>query len=186
MAGALLAELVLFGNVKVAHGAVLVVDEYPPTDSLAHRVLDLLVSQSQHRDVATWLEFLGTSAVADVGQRLQRHGLAREVTYRRLLATRKVWLPTDSEEALAPGLRLAYRLSRPPPADGAVVLSFPDSMLACLVDLLGLAGHVFWNPDWRPAARAHLDRTRGALPTDLAELYDAVDRAVHGRVGVSH
>ena len=71
LAGALLGELVLHGNIDVANGTLTVIDgQAVPEDDLGYRILRQLTSDRQNRSLRTWLSFLAQELVERVGVRL--------------------------------------------------------------------------------------------------------------------
>ncbi|GIJ50050.1 hypothetical protein Val02_69360 [Virgisporangium aliadipatigenens] len=186
LAGSLLAELVLFGNISAKNGVLKVERREPPRDALAHSVLDTMLSQPQHQDLSTWVRFWETSAVDEVAKRLQRRGLVRKAPRWGVRRSRSGWETVGREDVVAaPGLRLAYRLM-PYSHGGADPLSSADVMLASLVDLLGLTETVLWDRMTRPAALAELGRVRACLTPNLTEVLEAVSQVKTGQVLAPH
>lgn len=174
LAGGLLSELVLFGRITVSSGLVAVVDSSPPSDALAHTVLDQLIGESQHQAVRTWLSFLGQSAATSVGERLTRSGVMRRQESRRLLRTSVSYAPVDLNAAAWPATRLRTLLDRPEPP------IVPDAFLLGLVSATGLTREVLWSAG--PRAHHRLGLLIRALPAPLKELVCHTEAAVGAAV----
>ena len=176
LAGALLGELVLFGNIEVHTGAVVVVDRRPPADALAHRVLDHLLAEQDSHSVHTWLAFLAASAAGNVAERLARFGL---VTFQesRLPWRSSRWVPADMTVAAIPAVRLRTYLLRSEP------LAVPDVVLAGLVAATGLTPTVLW--DLPAVTHRYLDYAMSQLPDSLHAVISETSAAV-GNAIASH
>ncbi|MEH0829923.1 MULTISPECIES: GOLPH3/VPS74 family protein [unclassified Micromonospora] len=174
LAGALLGELVLFGQITVSGGLVTVVDRRPPADALAHTVLDQLIGESQHQSVRTWLSFLAQSATTSVGERLARAGVLRRQESRRLLRTSVSYVPIDLNVVAWPATRLRALLDRPDPP------GVPDAALLGLVSAAGLTREVLWSAG--PRAHHRLAVLIPALPAPLRELVAHTEAAVGAAV----
>lgn len=174
LAGALLGELVLSGQITVSGGLVTVVDRRPPADALAHTVLDQLIGESQHQSVRTWLSFLAQSATTSVGERLARAGVLRRQESRRLLRTSVSYVPIDLNVAAWPATRLRALLDRPDPPQ------VPDAALLGLVSAAGLTREVLWSAG--PRAHHRLAVLIPALPAPLRELVAHTEAAVGAAV----
>jgi hypothetical protein len=180
LAGALLAELVLFGRVTITHGAITVVDRLPPSDPLAHTTLEQLATYPQHRDVLTWLAFLAPTAADAVAGRLVAGQVLRRVE-RRVLGRRRVsYPPVDGNTVAWRPVRLAGRLTAEEPMDVA------DVVLAGLVGITGLAGAVLWQPELRDAGMARLADELTELYRPLRDLLANVEVAVGAAVLAPH
>ena len=109
LAGGLLAELVLGAHLTIHHGRLYPVAGTPaPTDPPLREILQTVCGQQQPQATGTWLRFLATDAVCDVRARMGATGLLARVRTRRLGVTgRQVYLPTDSNAAAWPAIRLA-------------------------------------------------------------------------------
>jgi hypothetical protein len=66
LAGALLAELVLVGRIRIGPGGVAVAEPAPTEDALADSVLDLVLGEREPHAVQMWLLFLARNAAGDV------------------------------------------------------------------------------------------------------------------------
>src|ERR687894_37114 len=95
LAAALLGELILESRIGIADGDLLILDRPPPSDALAHDILDLLIAQPRHRDVRTWLAFLSQDAAIRVGERMTRLGQVESVTRRKMLSTTTLYMPNS-------------------------------------------------------------------------------------------
>ena len=172
LAGGLLAELVLGGHLIVHDGLV-----YPaagvgaPADVTLRAVLHAVAGQRQPRDVGMWLRFLAGDAVSDVRNRMGAAGLLARVRTRRLAGGWDRYLPTDSNAAAWPAIRLARQLCT------GELLPVQDGVLAGLVHACGLLKHVLWGPEHAPGF-ANADRLRHLLPPPLATLVAHTEAAV--------
>jgi hypothetical protein len=173
LAGGLLGELVLSGHLLV-HGGLL----YPaagalaPTDRPLWEVLHAVAGQPRPQDLGTWLRFLAAEAVTDVRHRMCSAGLLTRVRTRRLAVTgRDRYLPTDSNTAAWPSIRLANHLC----AGQQVPLQ--DAVLAGLVQATGLLKHVLWGPE-HASGFGYADRLRQVLPEPLAAVVAHTEAAV--------
>jgi len=176
LAAALLGELVLEGRIGVTDGDLVILDRHPPTDALAHDILDLLIAQPQHREVRVWLQFLAQDGAARVGERLMRLGAVEPVVRRKMLGpTQTLYMPNNAAQrnaaAWAPA-RLANLLVR------GVPMSVSDRMLAGLVAATGLTRHVLYDYDMHRDAFHSLTDAIVSLPGDLRELIEYTEATV--------
>jgi Golgi phosphoprotein 3 (GPP34) len=175
LAGALIGELILEGRIGVADGDLIILDRHPPTDALAHDILDLLIAQSRHREVRTWLAFLSQDAAARVGERLMRLGAVEPVVRRRMLSTQTLYMPNSAEQrnaaAWAPA-RLANLLVR------GVEMSVSDRLLVGLIAATGLTRHVLYDFEMHRHAFQTLPNAVESLPSDLRELVEITEASV--------
>ncbi|MER7004494.1 GPP34 family phosphoprotein [Dactylosporangium sp. NPDC000555] len=170
LAGAMLGELVLEQRILVEGPRLRVINRDPPSDPLAHTNLATMVAEQQHREVRTWLMFLGRTAVEAVGQRLARVGLVEQVQVRRLLRSETRWLPADVNLPAGRVVRLRRLLT------GAEPMRVADTTLAGLAEATGLTGHVLW--DREPADIRRLQQAITTLPPPLRDLILQVESAV--------
>ncbi|MGA5304587.1 GOLPH3/VPS74 family protein [Nucisporomicrobium flavum] len=117
LSAALLGELLLTGHLTVRDGLVAVTDRSTPSDVLAHKVLDQLVSEREDHTVRTWLAYLGRGAYEEVADRLHRAGHLRIQTSRWVFGRTVRYVPTDMNTAAWPWARLAGLLRRGHPLD---------------------------------------------------------------------
>jgi Golgi phosphoprotein 3 (GPP34) len=170
LAGAMIGELVLEDRLLVEGPRIRIINHSPPADPLAHTTLATMVAESQHREVRTWLAYLGQTAVDAVGQRLTRSGIVTPTQSRRLLKTVTRYVANDINLAAGRVVRLRRTLV------GAEPLSYVDTTLAGLADVTGLTGHVLWDID--SASVKRLRRMIAALPSPLRDLIVQVESAV--------
>jgi hypothetical protein len=170
LAGAMLGELVLEQRILVEGPRLRVLSREPPHDPLAHTNLATMVAEAQHREVRTWLLFLGRTAVEAVGQRLARVGLVEQVQVRRLLRSETRWLPTDVNLPTGRVVRLRRLLTGPD------AMRVADATLAGLAEATGLTGHVLWERD--PGGVRRLQLAITTLPPPLRDLILQVESAV--------
>ena len=175
LAAALLGELMLEGRVRIIEGDLHIVSRQPPSDALAHDILDLLIAQPQHREVRTWLAYLSQDAAIRVGERLMRLGAVEPVTRRKMLSVQTLYMPNSAAQrnaaAWAPA-RLANLLVR------GLDLSIGDRVLAGLVAATGLTRHVLYDFEVHRHAFYNLPDAVASLPTDLRELIEYTESSV--------
>ncbi len=152
------------------------VNSRPPTDALAHTVLDQMVGEAQHRAVRTWLSFLAQSAATSVGERLSRAGVLRRQETRRLLRTRVDYVPIDPNAAAWPATRLRVLLERsdPPPT------TLADAVLLGMIAAAGLRRELLWSAE--PQAEHRFTELVASLPPPLKELATQTEAAVGAAV----
>lgn len=170
LAGGLLAELAWVGALAVDGDVLWPVEGRPPGDGLAHLTLDRVAAEPEHRQVRTWLAFLGQDAAELVAARLVRGRSWSRLESRRLGRTTVAHRPVDSSRAGWPQARLwaAAQDGEPFPE--------PDRVLAGLVGATGLSWLVF--RDAGPHAAEHVTREKDRLPPPLRDLVDQVAAAV--------
>jgi hypothetical protein len=171
LAGALLAELVLFGRMTVDGDRLYVLDDAPPPDAVMHLLLEELRAEPYAPVVRDWLVYLGGAQAYElVVQRLRRGGHVEQVEARRRLRPETKYLPTDENAAAWPAAALWSALAR------REALDHPQATLAGLVVATGLHRHLRWD-DAIPTelVRRHLVRP---LPAPLRGLVEHVDAAV--------
>ena len=175
LAAALLGELMLEGRLRCFDGDLYIESRQPPRDSLAHNVLELLISQPQHRELRTWLAYLSQDAADRVGERLMRSGAVESVTRRRMLSTQTFYMPNNEVQrnaaAWAP-MRLANIMVR------GLEMSISDRVLAGLVVATGLTRHVLWDFEVHRHALTQLPTAIGSLPEDLRQLIEHTEASV--------
>jgi hypothetical protein len=175
LAAGLLGELMLTGRVRLSDGDLYVVNRNPPTDALAHEVLELLLAQPQHRDLGTWLAFLAQDSAVKVGERLARVGTVDPVTRRRLTGSNTVYMPTNADQRNAvtwARVRLANLLVR------YIGMDLADRTLAGLVLATGLTRFVLWDLALHRPGLNNLQTTVDSLPTELRQLVDYTQMSV--------
>jgi hypothetical protein len=175
LAGALLAELVLFGNIEVVDGALAVIDTSPPPDQLVQSLLNHLYLNSNHRSLKEWLAYLGAYARDQVALRLKAAGKLRIEERRRLFRRQPAvyFLPLDKNDAAWQGVRvrelLVHRHHPVTPVDVA---------LAAIVHACGLTRHVLWDDgDFDTGLVSLIDLSRQLSPS-LINLIAYVEAAV--------
>ena len=173
LAGALLAELMLAGQIKAGPRRVVVAGRTPPADGLARLVLRQLAGE-QHT-TGEWLAFLARTAAGNVAIRLGEAGYLTRVPARRPWRGPR-WVPADPDCAFAPFTRARAALdpSRPPAVTGAA--------LAGLAAACGLGPRLL---ACAPPGRRRPEDAAGGLPLGLRDLIAqtgaAVDSAVLAR-----
>ncbi|HEX2360793.1 MAG TPA: GPP34 family phosphoprotein [Jiangellaceae bacterium] len=171
LAGALLGELVLNGNIDVANGTLTVIDGQPlPEDDLGYRVLRQLNADRQNRSLRTWLAYFSQGAVERVGVRLTRAGHVQATKTRRPWGTVVRYMPSDLNMAVWPADRLNLLVSRGDPLD------FPDAMLAGLVAVTGMTKQVWWDGD--AVTLRNIAAAVASLPISLREILAHTEAAV--------
>ncbi|GAA4244291.1 GOLPH3/VPS74 family protein [Dactylosporangium darangshiense] len=170
LAGAMLGELVLEQRILVEGSRLRVINHDPPSDPLAHTNLATMIAEVQHREVRTWLLFLGRTAVEAVGQRLARVGLVEQTQVRRLLRSETRWLATDINLPAGRVVRLRRLIT------GFEPMRVADTTLAGLAEATGLTGHVLWERD--PVGIRRLQQAIATLPPPLRDLILQVESAI--------
>ena len=170
LAAGLLAELILERRIALADGELRVVDGTPPTDALAHAVIDQITAEPSSHPVRAWLDYLAKDARERVGQRLQQVGLVRRETSRRPWGRSVRYEPTDVNRTDANWARLSTVLRRGEPMH-------PLDILLCGLALVsGLDGYLL--DDGRGPAHRYMLQLVGTLPPQLRELLNHTEAAV--------
>ena len=173
LAGALLAELTLLGNVQLSPGGITVLDLSAPAEELALRVLRLLLAEREQLPVRAWLLFLAGTAARDVAGRLERAGYLVPGRPRRPWHTQR-WVPVDADCAFAPVTRVQAALRSPARATAQGVT------LAGLANACGLGSHL---AQYLPAnAAGHLRAAVEQLDPGLREVITQTQAAVDSAV----
>jgi hypothetical protein len=159
LAGALLAELVLVGSIRIWPEGIVRAGRAAPPDQLARAVLELVLSE--RHPVSDWLTFLARSAEQDVAQRLERQEYVTLAGSRRPWRADR-WVPVDPDCAFAPLFRAQAAL------DPAKPVTVAGATLAGLAAACGLGSRLL--PYGPKGARRCLDETVRQLAPDLREL----------------
>src|ERR1039457_7159389 len=171
-AGALLAELMLGGQVVTGSDSTVAAGPILPGDALARQVRNQIAGEPEQHVLLEWLLFLGQSVTEGVGHRLERAGYlipaARRVPWRS-----PRWVPSDPDWAFAPLLRAR------PATDPARPLTAHAVILAGLAAGCGLQ---FRLDQYFPAAGRSIEQAVSLLTPDLRQLDGAVQAAVAGAV----
>jgi Golgi phosphoprotein 3 (GPP34) len=69
LAGALLAELMLAGQIRIWPDGIVTADSAPPEEWLARDVLGLMLGERERHPARDWLVFLARTAASDVSVR---------------------------------------------------------------------------------------------------------------------
>jgi len=170
LASAVIGELLLLDKVGIQHGEITVLDDHPPSDPLAHSVLDQLHRERDVRAVRAWLRYLSRDVHELVGQRLVRSGHVRPVRARWRIRARVVYQPVDVNAAAWPAARLATRLIGRQPLDDH------DLLLAGLALAIGLEPHILI--DTSVKTRQHLRHLLGDVPPSFRALMAETEAAV--------
>lgn len=172
LAGALIAELVLWRRFDIVDGKIQLIDDRPTGDPATTAVLDQLLREGHHRAVRDWIAFLATGIATDLTERrLTRSGLLLRQEKRGLLGTKTSFVPADSMVAGWPATRIRTFISR------NELLDIPDLVLAGLILATGLDQHVFITLDARSRERL-FDQLRRRMPAMLQELVGHAEAAV--------
>jgi Golgi phosphoprotein 3 GPP34 len=172
LAGALLAELVLWRRIDVLDGKITIIDDRQTGDPATSAVLDQLLREGHHRVVRDWISFLATGIATDlVERRLARSGLVQRQEKRGLLGTKVSFVPTDSMTAGWPATRIRTYVTR------GELLDVADLALAGLILATGLDQHVFVTMEARDRTQL-FDQIRRRLPMMLQELVGHTEAAV--------
>ncbi|GAA3742236.1 hypothetical protein GCM10022225_27300 [Plantactinospora mayteni] len=163
LAAALIAELLVTRHLEIRDGELVAANRTPPTDAVAHTVLDSVLAELERHSVRTWLLYLEKDARTHVARRLVRSGDLQAVTSRRLLGpviTR--YVPTDMNKAAWPWLSLSWRLRE------RHKLDFPGACLAGFILATGLDKWVLEGAP--PAASEYLQYVAAHLWPPMREL----------------
>lgn len=159
LAGALLAELVLAGCIRIRAESITGAGRAAPPDELARTVLGLVLSE--RHPVPDWLAFLARSAERDVARRLEQQRYVTQAGSRRPWRSDR-WVPIDPDCAFAPLFRAQAAL------DPAKPVTVAGATLAGLATACGLGSRLL--PYGPKGARRCLDETVRQLAPDLREL----------------
>jgi Golgi phosphoprotein 3 (GPP34) len=170
LAGALIGELVLEQRVFVEGPRLRLISREPPSDALAHTTLATMLAEPQHREVRTWLSYLGQTAVDAIGQRLVRAGVVQQQQVRKLLRTTVRYVANDINLPAGRVVRLRRLLTSGEP------MRVADTTLGGLAEATGLTGHILWDTD--AASVRRLQGMVAALPPPLRDLIVQVEAAV--------
>jgi hypothetical protein len=173
LAGALLAELMLSGQICLRPDRITVADRSPPEDGLARSVLGLVVSEPGPHAPRDWLLFLARTAAANVARRLEQAGYLTRTAARRFGRAER-WVPVDADCAFAPIVRVTSALGSSGP------VAAQNVTLGGLAAACGLEHQLsIYLP---PRAHRRLDEAVGQLDPGLRELiaqtHAAVDSAL--------
>ena len=173
LAGALLAELMLLGNISIRPDGVMAADRALPRDELARSVLRLVLSEHERHAAQRWLLFLARTAEVDVAGRLEQSGYLTRVTSWRFGRGER-WVPVDADSAFAPLVRVKSVLSSSQP------VTVQSAALAGLAAACGL-GHqlsLYLPPKARRRLDEAVEELDPALRDLIAQTRAAVDSAV--------
>lgn len=169
LAGALLAELMLAGCIRLWPDRVAVAGGVPPQDALARCVLGVLLSEHEGHAARDWLLFLARTAAGDVAGRLEQAGYLTRTAARRPWRPDR-WVPVDADCAFAPLLRVKSALDSSRPA------AVHSAALAGLAAACGLGAQLsLYLP---PKTRRRLDEAAGQLDPGLRDLIAQTRAAV--------
>jgi hypothetical protein len=170
LAGALLAELMLAGQLGVRRDGIVAVvtGSGAPADWLAGLIRGQVAAEREPHGLRDWLLFLGGTATGKVPRRLEQAGYLTCVPVR--WPRRGVrWVPVDRDCAFAPLLRARSALdpSRPVPVTAAA--------LAGLADACGLGQLLL---QYAPPGACHPEQAAGQLHPAMRDLIAQTRAAV--------
>lgn len=169
LAGALLAELLFDRRITITRAQLFVADKRAWREPVTDRVLTEIVRRGDGHAVRSWLEFLAPRVREHVGERLVDAGAVRRTTSRGLsLRTTVCWPGLDPNRVARPRVRLNAMLER---SERPLDVRF--ATLAGLVRAAGLIRALL--PTNKTAVAERIVSARLLLPTDLAEVLNAVD-----------
>jgi hypothetical protein len=173
LAGALLAELTMAGQVEVTPWAVTVTGPTAPGDRLICDVLDVIGGERDQHPSGEWLHYLAHTAPANVARRLADSGYLTGVSSRLPWRSARL-MPADSDCAFMPlnRARSALDTSRPITAKAAALAGLAA---ACGLETRLLA----YAP---PRGRRSPQEAAGLLPSGLRELIAQTQAAVDSAV----
>ncbi|MGE5287491.1 MAG: GOLPH3/VPS74 family protein [Micromonosporaceae bacterium] len=170
MAGAVLCELALLGRVGTRDGALIIVNDAPPAEELAHAVLREVLGQPTALPARDWIAYLASDSAAAVGKRLVRAGVVQ--ASKRLRGWR--YVPVDGTAAFFTAGRLAVML------ENGSHFSLPEATLIGLVDAAGLLEQL---PMVKPAAnRTRIAAVVQSLTWPLDELVAATSGVIENAI----
>jgi hypothetical protein len=123
LAGALLAELLLVGQIGLRHDNTIVITSAVPFEGVSqHPLLKQIAGEPGRASLSAWLRFLARNATREVALRLEAAGYLEHVRGRTPWS-RGQWTPANQEWAFAPILRVRATLdpARPLTAHGATL-----------------------------------------------------------------
>jgi hypothetical protein len=173
LAAALLAELLLAGQISVRRDSAVVIAAGTPGDTIARPALmQQIAGEPQPQPVRAWLRFLARSAAREVALRLEAAGYLAHVRGRARWSQGR-WIPVSREWAFSPVLRVRAALdpARPVSAHGAALTGLA---MACGLGYR-VAGYLTQARRPVPDAIAVLDP---AVQDLIAQTQTAVDSAV--------
>jgi hypothetical protein len=142
LAGAMVGELVLLGNVAVRAGTLVTVPgSRLPEEPVCRKTLGRLMLESNTVDVHSWLQFFAQDSIEEVSGQLAATGwIERQEQARRLRRANAVtYRPADEK------LSASWRTPRLAQVlHGGAFETWHDVLLAGLVHACGLGGHVLW------------------------------------------
>jgi hypothetical protein len=121
LAGALLAELLVAGQLDISPSGAVLPGRPRSADWLATETVSRLAAEREPLPAGEWLQFLGRTAAGDVARRLAEAGYLTRTARRPWRAGR--WVPADSDCAFMPlnRARSALDAARPPAVYAAVL-----------------------------------------------------------------
>lgn len=173
LAGALLAELMFAGEIWIQAEGIAFICRGQPADELGRSVFDLLLGERDWHPLRDWLLFLGAEAEQNVARRLEQAGYLAEVSSRR--PWRKAhWMPTDSDCAFAPLIRVKAVMERTRSATVA------DVTLAGLAMACGLGTRMlpYGPPDARRTVELSIRKLHPGMRELIAQTQAAIDSAL--------
>lgn len=114
LAGALLAELMLAGQLSIYPDGTVAADGIPSADRLAAAVFAQITGEREQLAAGEWLQFLGRTSAVGVARRLGEAGYLTLATRRPWRCER--WVPADSDCAFMPLTRARSALDPSRPA----------------------------------------------------------------------
>jgi len=173
LAGALLAELMLAGQIQAGPGGIVAASGCPPAQGLAGRVLGQVTGERVPRATGDWLAFLARTAAQDVAVRLEHAGYLTRMPPRNPWRGQR-WVPADPDCAVMPFTRARAALARSRP------LTAWAAALAGLAAACGLGPRLLSYAAPHPGRTPH-DAVR-ALPRGLQDLIAQTRAAVDSAV----
>lgn len=176
LAGALLAELMLSGNISSSPSGIALASGNPPQEELTRSVLAVVHGEPGQRATRDWLLFLARTATTDVGQRLELAGYLTRASARRPWRGER-WVPVDADCAFAPLARVQSVLDSSRPA-ATYCAALAGLAMAC-----GLGSRL---SDYAPPnARRLIREALAQLKPDLRDLIAQTEAAVNSAL-LSH
>ncbi|MGH3403017.1 MAG: GOLPH3/VPS74 family protein [Streptosporangiaceae bacterium] len=172
LAGALLAELMLAGQVDAGWRGLTVVGHASAEDHLSGLVLKLIAKERGQVTAGEWLQFLARTAAHDVAGRLGERGYLAPVSSRRPWRAER-WVPVDPDCAFAPLTRARAAL------DPARPVTMISATLAGLAAACGMGARLLY---YAPPGSRRPEETVHVLPSGMRDLIAQTQAAVDSAV----
>jgi Golgi phosphoprotein 3 (GPP34) len=172
LSAALLAELMISGQLGMQDGRVTLLDTAPTGELVSDQVLELVGQQRKEHTVRTWTEHLGDPAYELVARRLVDEGVVRREEARRMLGrSPERFPPVNLYQAARARLWLGHMITHP------LEMDLQRTISAGLVTAVGVERVLGIELDSQQI-RDIVDERVSQLPADLQSLLGGVSAAV--------